>query len=194
MFSGKGIIHSERPVQSTLDKSGTMELIQFWVNVPAEHKMEDPYYMPLTKNDTPHIKPDQGEGSIGIVTGRFNGLIGPIKTHTPMLVLRLELGKNSRQSIPVPESYNALIYNLDGEMEVGGKTITSKEMVYFNNDSDLIELKSLSASRLIFLAGKPIKEPVATYGPFVMNTNAELNHALKDYNEGKMGSLHENFD
>jgi redox-sensitive bicupin YhaK (pirin superfamily) len=108
--------------------------------------------------------------------------------------LRLETKAGADLSLTIPKNYNTLIYLLDGEIESNGETAQAKDMIWFNNDGEQITIKVNVDSRFILLSGEPIGEPVATYGPFVMNTDEEIRQAMTDYQEGKMGQLIENFD
>ena len=192
IHSGNGIIHSERPSKEMIERGGQNEIIQFWVNTPAKYKMEDPYYLPLSADKTPYIK--KADSTIHVVAGEFEGVKGPAKTYSPQTLLRAETKSGAKLSLAIPENYNALIYLLDGELESNGQVAKGKDMLWFNNDGEEITLKMNQDSRFILLSGEPIGEPIATYGPFVMNTDTEIRQAISDYQEGRMGELHETFD
>lgn len=194
MHAGKGIVHSERPSQEVIDKKGENEIIQFWVNSPSQHKMEAPYYLPLTAEDTPQLYKDDNKVEISVVAGTFEGTKGPAKTYSPQTLLRGTARENSSFDIDIPRSYNTLIYLLNGELEIEGKVATNKSMFWFNNDGENIKIKANKDSRFIVLSGEPIGEKISTYGPFVMNTAREIQEAISDYQEGKMGTLTEKFD
>ncbi|MAW64895.1 MAG: nuclease PIN [Flavobacteriales bacterium] len=190
--AGKGIIHSERPTKEMVDNGGENEIIQFWVNTPAKHKMESPDYIPLSEKNTPTLKKDKA--TIQVVAGNFENTIGPAKTYSPQTLLRFETKSGAELSFNLPKNYNTLIYLLDGCVKSDGKLIQSKHMAWYENDEENIKIKVLESSRFIILSGEPLKEPLVTYGPFVMNTREELNKAILDYQNGKMGTLIEVFD
>jgi len=192
MHSGSGVVHSERPSKELLENGGENEIIQFWVNTPAEHKMQAPYYLPLSADQTPKIKKDKA--TIGVVAGHFEGIDGPAKTYSPQTLLRAESEASAAFSLRIPEEFNTLIYVLNGELVVDGKHIGTKDLAWMNNDGEEISIQSTADSRFILLSGEPIGEQVSTYGPFVMNTQREIHQALIDYQEGKMGHLVETFD
>jgi redox-sensitive bicupin YhaK (pirin superfamily) len=195
MNSGNGIIHSERPSKELASKGGGFELIQFWVNAPANKKMEKPNYIPLQKEETPVVKSKDGKVNIGVIAGELEGKSSKISTYSPLFVLRIDGQKGGKTEIPIPENFNALTYQLDGHAKVNqAKDSKSRDMVWFKNDGKSIHLEFLDDSRMILLAGEPIDEPLATYGPFVMNTQEELMAAIRDYQSGKMGQLVEDFD
>ncbi len=191
MHAGKGIIHSERPSAELAKKGGVQELIQFWVNTPAKHKMEVPFYLPISESDTPSI---EGEGyQLQLIAGQYQGLRGPAKSFSELLLLRGQLEANSQIEVASPSHYNTLMYLLDGHLEVNGSAAKRKELVWFNNDGEGIEIKATETTRFILLAGEPIGEKVTSYGPYVMNTQTEILEAMRDAQMGKMGVLIENF-
>ena len=195
MHSGKGIVHSERPSKELAQKGGDFEIIQFWVNVPANNKMVQAAYYPVHENDMPQISSNDGKIKVSVLTGKFGGKKGPIKTFTEMEVLILESKAGGKLDIPVPESYNALMYQLNGKMILNDSfQIGDKQMAWFKENGDEISIECVEDSRAILLAGQPINEEVATYGPYVMNTQTEIMEALRDFNMGKMGVLIEEFN
>lgn len=195
MNSGSGIVHSERPVKELAENGGEFELIQFWVNSPSKHKMNEPSYQELKSENTPIVSFEGTNNEIRIVTGEYKKIKGPVKTITPMLVLILNLNVGEEFSIPVEEGFNSLIYILDGNLQVNNtKTAGDKELIIFEESGNSVHLKSKSKTRAILLAGEPIHEEVFNYGPFVMNNKDEITSALNDYQSGKMGILDEKFD
>lgn len=192
MHAGKGIIHSERPGIELIKNGGQQEFIQFWVNTPSKYKMEEPYYLPITAEDTPIIK--KGNVDINIVAGEFESLMGPAKTYSPQTLLRIEGEATTKLQLPIPLKYNTLLYILNGEISADGKRAKSKDMIWFKNDGECIEIDIITTTRIIVLSGEPINEPVVSYGPFVMNSKEELQQAVNDFHEGNMGSLNETFD
>jgi len=195
MNSGMGIIHSERPVKELAENGGDFEIIQFWVNMPAKNKMDPPSYQPLAKENTKHIDSEDGKIHIAIIAGNFKGIQSTIKTLSPLLVLSLEIETNGELNIPIPEKFNALLYLLNGEIQINSENIChEKDMIWFNNDGNDILIKGNKNSRALILAGEPINETVTSYGPFVMNTQSDILQAMADYQKGKMGVLIENFD
>ncbi len=191
MHAGMGIIHSERPGKEFAKEGGKQEIIQFGVNSPAKHKMDAPSYQPISAAETPKITKDKA--IIGVVAGEFEGVEGPAKTLTPQKLLRLDTQQGASFVLDIPSAYNCLLYLLDGEMQVNGKTVKGKEMAWFDNDGTEIEIQSNQATRAILLSGEPIGEPVNKYGPYVMNTQTEIMEAMRDYQMGKMGVLIEEF-
>ncbi|MCB2208471.1 MAG: pirin family protein [Bacteroidetes bacterium] len=195
MNSGMGIVHSERPTKELAEKGGIFEIIQFWVNAPAKNKMDQPSYQPLPKENTPTFKSEDKKIDIGVVAGEVNGLKGPIVTNSPLIVLRLTIEKGGKTTLPIPEHFNTILYQLDGSLNINDQNkTTAKDMVWFKNDGDNLLIEGLEETRAILLAGEPIREEITTYGPFVMNTQTEIMEAMKDYQMGKMGILIEEFE
>jgi redox-sensitive bicupin YhaK (pirin superfamily) len=191
LFSGRGILHSERPSEAFAKSGGASEGIQLWINSPAEYKMTAPFYTPLSAEDTPVVSKEYSE--ITVVSGEFEGVKGPAKTQSPMTILRGTLEENGELEFSLPINYNTLIYLLDGELTVNGKTAKAKNMVIFKNDGDAIVLKASEDTRYIVLSGEPIGEPIVSQGPFVMNTEQEIMEAYQDTRNGKMGELVEDY-
>ena len=195
MNSGMGIVHSERPTKDIAENGGDFEVIQFWVNASAKNKMDPPSYQPLTKEKTPVVTSPDNKIRVGIVAGSLNGIAGKISPYTSMLVLRFEIEKGGKINIPIPENYNAFLYQLDGLLKINSdKQTSTKDLTWFNNDGKHIEIEGVENTRAILLAGEPINEKVVSHGPFVMNTQTEIMEAMRDYQMGKMGVLIEQFD
>ncbi|UKN02362.1 pirin family protein [Paracrocinitomix mangrovi] len=194
MNSGSGIVHSERPAKELAEDGGTFEIIQFWMNAPAKHKMDEASYQPYSKEDTPLIISEDKKVETYVVAGELEDKKGPAIAHSDVLILRLNMQKDGYKEIAIPESYNALIYQLEGKIKVGEKEFEGKNLIHFNNDGTSIAVKALEDTKFIVLSGAPINEDVSAYGPFVMNTEDEIRQAIIDYQNGKMGILTENFD
>lgn len=194
MFAGRGIVHSERPSQALVEQGGDFEIIQFWVNVPAQFKMEQPEYIPLSAEDTPqYTSPDQ-KVKIGVITGEILGVKGAIKHPSPTTIARLNIANEGQVSLSIPPDYNAMIYVLDGQLNVNGSTAKDKDLIIFErNAEEEIQWQATADTRAILLSGQAIGEPVASYGPFVMNDQTEVMEALRDAQMGKMGVLIEEF-
>lgn len=194
MNSGKGIIHSERPTKQIAEEGGEFEIIQFWVNVPAKNKMETPVYFPVSEKETPYILSDDKKTKVYVVTGKFMGVGGILKTHTPIQALRINIDTGGTFTIPTNRDFNTIIYQLDGQLIVNNVAgSTEKNLIWFNNDGTNITIEAQQQTRAILLSGIPIGEEVTTHGPFVMNTQTEILVAMRDYQQGRMGILIEDF-
>lgn len=187
MTSGSGIIHSEGPTEEFAKAGGEMELIQLWVNLPRDHKMTTPKYQDIKKASMPLIT--EGGFSLTLVAGEFKDKKGPASTFTPMTVMMAKFEAGSEITIPLDENYHTLVYVLDGEMEANGVKLESYHLGLAESDGDSIQLIAQTSGKLLFLSGEPINEPLAAYGPFVMNYQGEIRQAVLDFESGKMGVL-----
>ncbi len=193
MHSGMGIIHSERPSKELAANGGDFEIIQFWVNVPEKRKMIQPSYQPLSHQQTPSVKLGSKGSSAGVVAGNIHDVKGPIKTESPLLILRFDLMASDQFDLEIPKDYNALLYTLDGSLQVNDQAVEAKSLLIFEKEPGQVKFRVNENTRAILLAGLPLSEPVSSYGPFVMNDQSGILHAMKDYQTGKMGVLIEDF-
>lgn len=192
MFAGRGITHSERFPREMTENGGELEFIQFWVNAPAAYKRAAPYYQPISQKETPLV--EENGSKVWVVSGLYKGKKGAAPTYSPQLLLRGEIRKDSILEVPIPASFNGLIYVLEGGLKIDGHTVLTKDMAVLNNDGDTVTMTATADSRFIILSGEPINEPIAQYGPFVMNNQTEIMQAIRDAQIGKMGILIEDFD
>jgi len=195
MNSGKGIVHSERPDVKLAAYGGDFEIIQFWVNLPSKYKMIEPEYFPITESDIPEMKSKDGKIRIGVIAGEMGEIKSQTKTYNDLLICKITSGKGGKTVLTVPEEFNALIYQLNGKLLLNNSfTIEAKQLIELKNNGNEVDIECLEDSRAILLAGEPIGEPVASYGPFVMNDQSEILHAMQDFQSGKFGELVEKFD
>lgn len=190
MNAGMGVIHSERPPADIHEIGGRQELIQLWVNAPAKHKMDAPQYQPLTAEETPVVRSEDGSTSINVIAGELDGVKGPIKTLSDVNTFTATIRKGGKYFFNIPSSHNAFIYVMDGKLTVTGDgEVDAKYVAVFNNDGDGFELEATEDTRLFIGTGEPLNEPMVSHGPFVMNNQTELMEAFRDYQLGKMGVL-----
>jgi redox-sensitive bicupin YhaK (pirin superfamily) len=187
MTAGSGIIHSEGPSADFAREGGEMELIQLWVNLPRSQKMTTPKYQDIKKESIPLLQ--QNGFDLHLVAGEYKDIKGPASTFTPILAMMVEFHDGGATEIEIPESFNALAYMLEGKVETGGVVLETHNLGVFDKNGTGVQLKALSKGKLLLLAGEPIKEPVVSYGPFVMNYPGEIKQAIMDYETGKMGVL-----
>lgn len=188
MTAGLGIIHSERASQEFLASGGTMEGIQLWVNLPRKYKMAQPNYQDIKAAQIPEILEDDGKVRLRLVAGQYQGKQGPARTFTPILALQAALSPGGYTEVEIQAGFNALLYILQGEVQLNENFSYSGEtMLHFKNDGAGFSLRARADSQVLLLAGEPIGEPVAQWGPYVMNTQTEIMEAMRDYQMGKMG-------
>lgn len=190
--AGMGIIHSERPSREIAEKGGELEIIQLWVNLPAKLKMTQPRYQGFQKEEIPVIERDGT--SIQVVAGEFEGVKGPVRTHTPVLALNGTIAASAHREIELPEGSNAFAYFLDGEVTLNeDENVKGHRLAAFEVEGERVRIDAKQDTRFILMAGKPHGEEVARSGPFVMNDQTQILEAMRDAQMGKMGVLIEEF-
>ena len=186
MTAGRGIIHSERASDFFMENGGIIEGIQLWVNLPAHDKMTQPKYQEIRRNDIPVIT--ENKVTHRLVSGQWNGQKGIVNTFSPMIIIQTSILSGGKTQIPIPENFNACIYILSGEIILNDNfDYLAGKMIYFTNKGDGIGIEGLADTEILVLCGEPIEEPLAQYGPFVMNSQKEIMEAMRDYQMGKMG-------
>jgi redox-sensitive bicupin YhaK (pirin superfamily) len=184
MTAGRGVIHSEIPQQ----QQGRMEGFQLWLNLPARDKLCEPWYRDFGAAELPRAQTDQGV-SVVVIAGESQGVAGAVRREaTAPLYLDLHLPAGTGFAQPLPADHNAFVYVYRGEVVIAGQSVPAGRMALLANepDADGIALQSRAEARALLLAGRPLREPIAQYGPFVMNSAAEIHQALADYRDGRL--------
>jgi redox-sensitive bicupin YhaK (pirin superfamily) len=190
MTAASGIVHEEFHEKEFAKQGGTLHAIQLWVNLPRASKMSPPGYQTILNDDIPSIDLEGGAGRLRVVAGSFQQRKGPAHTCTPIELYDLELKAGHHAVLMFPEGHTASIFVLQGRASVnGGQEAGEAELIVCGRNGSQMTVVAHEDSRLLVMAGEPIDEPVARYGPFVMNTRAELVQAVNDYQAGKMGHL-----
>ena len=190
MTAASGVVHEEKHSPEFSKTGGVFETIQLWVNLPAKDKMAKPRYQGLLNAEIPKVEIADGKGSLRVVAGEFSGKKGPAKTFTAIQAWDIRLQANGEQTFKVKPSYTTLVFVLSGKVQLAsGEVITDAELAVLDKTEEEFSLKALTDSKILFLAGEPINEPIIGYGPFVMNSPDEIRQAMDDYNSGKMGHL-----
>lgn len=190
MNAGMGVMHSERPPKDIHDIGGRQEIIQLWINTPAQHKMDQPVYYPVQAADVPKYTTDDNLVTVNVFSGEVMGVEGKIPTLTPVNASTLDIKKDGQISIPIPEDFNSFLYLLDGKLTVDGYgLVEGGHAVVFKRDGYGISLKGLENTRALLMSGLPLNEEVVSHGPFVMNNQTQILEAMRDYQMGKMGLL-----
>jgi hypothetical protein len=190
MTAASGIVHEEMHEKDWAKKGGVFHAIQLWVNLPRAHKMSSPGYQTLLKGDIPVVEIAGGAGHLRVIAGEFRGIKGPAKTFTPVHLYDVCVKAGHAAEITVPAGFNTAVFVLQGGLSVNGSGHAQEaELVQLDKSGERLVLKATDDTILLVLSGEPIEEPIARYGPFVMNTKAELVQAVNDYQAGKMGHL-----
>ncbi|MEN9834037.1 MAG: hypothetical protein RL011_230 [Pseudomonadota bacterium] len=191
MTAGAGVVHSEMPSDAFQKQGGRMHGFQLWVNLAAKDKMTAPRYQELSARSVPIMDlPGQG-AKVRLLAGEFNGAKASVQTHEPILYLDVELADKGSFEVAVPSGHTCLVYCFEGKCHVGpdGGEVRAHTLVLFEEANDLVTVKAQGACRFLVLAARPLKEPVARRGPFVMNTEAEIRQAFADYQEGRFATI-----
>lgn len=190
MHAGAGIIHSERPSQALVERKGKQEIIQLWINSPANKKMQQPKYQYLPEDQIPVFTSADELISNKLIAGVYNGLSGKIETESELLVIWGTTHPGGQQRLQVGEAWNTMLYVISGEIRIRGYgKVGQKNLVVFENNASDIEISAEVESQFLLLAGIPIEEKVVQQGPYVMNTETQIMEAMRDYQMGKMGIL-----
>lgn len=188
--AGMGIIHSERPPHNIHDIGGRQEIIQLWINAPASRKMDQPSYFPVQRDEAPKYVSDDKLVSMSVFAGNFLGVNGPIPSNSPVNAATLYMKQGGTITIPLPANHNAVIYLLDGKLNIEGYGLTEAlHAVVFYRDGEGISFSAIEDTRILVLSGEPLEEEVVSHGPFVMNNQTQILEAMRDYQMGKMGVL-----
>lgn len=191
MTAASGIVHEEMHSEEFTRSGGTLELVQLWVNLPQKFKMTKPRYQDIQSSAFPTKKLGQNS-SLRLVAGQLEGLTGPANTFSPVVVSDLELAAGDDVFIQIPDGYTTAFYVRSGDVSVNGGegTVKKGHMGLFAREGNGAQFSAVGGSAsIVLLAGEPINEQIASYGPFVMNTQEEIYQAMDDYNTGKMGAI-----
>jgi redox-sensitive bicupin YhaK (pirin superfamily) len=187
MTAGAGIVHSEMPSAELLERGGRVHGFQIWVNLPARLKLTRPRYQDVPGARLPTAQTADGKARVKIIAGEALGARAVIETHTPIVFQDWTLEEGGRVTVPIAAELRVLAYVFEGAVRVGDRTVSDGELAILGQ-GDAVELAG-GRGRLLLLGGVPHREPVARYGPFVMNTEAEIVQAVKDFTSGKMGEI-----
>lgn len=187
MTAGSGLIHSEISSERFKKEGGDLEILQLWVNLPAELKMTKPSYQGLQKEEIPQESFNEGKVNAQVISGNLNGKPGAFQTLTDINLSTLFFNLEGVFTTTIPKSHNILCYVIKGEIKVNGEIIPALHLAEFNNDQEELRIEALAESIVLFGHAEPFNEPVIAQGPFVMNTMEEINQAYEDYHNGKMG-------
>ena len=194
MTTGSGLIHSELATETFRKSGGTLEGLQIWVNLPQIHKNIDPSYQHVPMAMIPTIDLQDNAGYIKVIAGEVMGMSSKVKTFSPISIFKVQLSPDATVDLEVKAEQTALIYVLAGAvgLQNSAEMAVKGQMVQFDGDGDLLSLHTNSSSKpvsFIVLAGQPLNQPLARYGPFVASTEAEIEKAVLSYQSGGMGQL-----
>lgn len=190
MTAASGIVHEEFHARDFARSGGMFEMVQLWVNLPAKDKMTAPRYQNILNSQIPNVSLANGQGTVRVIAGEFEGEKGPANTYSPIHVWDLRLTNEQPFDLSVPDGYTTVIVVLKGAIRVhGSELIEAAEVGLFEREGGIIRIESSENATALMLIGEPIDEPIVGSGPFVMNTPGEIRQAMSDYQNGKMGHL-----
>lgn len=192
MTAASGILHKEYHDEEFSRKGGLFQMVQLWVNLPARFKMIPPRYQAIRKEDIVQYKLNDGRSSVGIIAGEYNSLTGPASTFTPVSLFNVNLFTNVTADFSFPEKFNTGILVIEGEIRINNiSNVPENHFVKFENSGEFIRVEAVHDSTFLVMSGEPIDEPLASHGPFLMNTEQEIRDAYDDFRKGKFGYLTE---
>ena len=189
MTAGAGILHKEYHEQEYARKGGPFEMVQLWVNLPAKDKSTPARYQSLVAGQMGELTLPDNAGQATVIAGTFNGVQGPAETFTPVNLANLKLNKGGKVQTTTPAGFNTTLLVVEGSITVNGAAAAEHSFILFKNEGEEIEITAEADSIVLLLSGEPIDEPIASYGPFVMNTQEEIINAIQEFNAGKYGTL-----
>lgn len=189
MTAAGGIVHEEYHSPGFARTGGPFRVVQLWVNLPARDKMAPAGYQGIAKADIPVVALPHGAGKARIIAGDYRGTKGAARTFTPINVWDLRLKADADLTLDLPEGHTAMIVVLTGHVTIGeGQAAGEAEMVLLDRDGGEVAIHADGEATLLVLTGEPIDEPIVGYGPFVMNSEAEIRQAADDFNNGRFGT------
>ena len=190
MTAAGGILHQEFHSQAFTRTGGTLEMVQLWVNLPARDKDSPPGYQSLLDRDIPSVALPEGAGRLRVIAGEHAGRRGPARTFTPIELWDLRLDPGGATMLRLPEGHTVILVVLKGGVRVDGEAMAGEaQFVLLDRTGGGIRLEAPEGATVLLLGGEPIDEPVAMVGPFVMNTEAEIRQAIRDFQSGRFGAI-----
>jgi quercetin 2,3-dioxygenase len=189
MTAGAGLLHKEYHEKEFSKTGGLFQMVQLWVNLPAKDKKTKPKYQEVTNRMMGHAFLSDKKSVIEVIAGEYNGVKGPASTFTPMQVYNARLKKDATAILSFPSNYNTGLLVIEGSANINGNAVTTDHFVLFKNEGEEIVIESTEDTIILVLSGEPIDEPIAAYGPFLMNTWQEVEEAIESVSRGKFGVL-----
>lgn len=200
MTAASGLVHEEFHGRNFSKTGGRFEMIQLWVNLAKKDKMAAPRYQGIKSEKIPQVKLPNDAGTLRVIAGAYGQAQGPAKTFSPMNLWDLRLNAGADVELKVPAGHTAVVFVLSGHVKVVGsdtvgidsadtQTVTTAELAVLDPRGDTLKLTATEDTKILFLGGEPLNEPIVGHGPFVMNTHGEILQAIKDFEAGKMGAL-----
>jgi redox-sensitive bicupin YhaK (pirin superfamily) len=187
MTSGSGIVHSEGPTEDFLKTGGKLQLMQIWINLPSKDKFVDASFRNYPSAGFPVIENESS--SLKVLIGEYEEKKSPVETKTPMFCYHLKIKAGNLFNLKIDNNFTSAIYIMNGKIKSLNEEAKAGQLINFNTDGDQVSFSAIEDADVIVFGGEPIKEKVVSYGPFVMNSFQEIQHAVENYELGKMGQL-----
>lgn len=190
MTAASGLLHKEYHEQEFSKTGGDFQMVQLWVNLPAEAKKTKPKYQEVTHDKVGKYTLPDGQGIVEVIAGQYEDVKGAASTFTPIHMLNARLVKGGKSKFHFPASFNTVALVIEGNVKINNdQLLKTDHLALFNNEGEEFEIEAMEDAVVLILSGEPINEPIAAHGPFVMNTREELMEAFQEFNEGKFGVL-----
>ncbi|GBQ33649.1 pirin family protein [Acetobacter fabarum] len=190
MTAGSGIVHQEFHSPVYAATGGAFRMVQLWVNLPAKDKQAPPAYQTLLAKDIPTVELPDGAGSLRVIAGEYGHTQGPARVFSPLNVWDVQLAQGASVTLSLPEGHNAAVVSLEGQLSINdAQELGSTQLVLLEHKGTEVSIHAHVQSSLLVLTGAPLNEPIEGYGPFVMNTRAEIRQAIEDFNNGRFGGI-----
>jgi redox-sensitive bicupin YhaK (pirin superfamily) len=190
MTAGGGVLHKEYHEKNFNEKGGAFEMVQLWINLPAKHKMVPARYQAIKHGHKGTVKLEKNAGEVHVIAGEFRGVKGPAQVYSPVHIYDIHLNAGGEIQFSLPANFNTAFVVIDGEVKLNHQhKVPHNHYAQLANSAGEIHIKANEKTVILLLSGEPLNEPYVSYGPFVMNTEAEIKQAIQDYNEGKFGFL-----
>lgn len=189
MTAGRGLVHAELSPDEFKRQGGSLEILQLWVNLPAQLKMTPPRYVGLQRDEIPVLPFDDARVSLSLISGRLDGHVGPIRSVSDVLMSTIAFSAGGRVRLPAAPDRSVFLYMVRGRFRVAGVTVEPFQLIELNDDGDVLDIEALSDAVALFGHARPLREPMVAYGPFVMNTREEIAQAIQDYQAGRFSEI-----
>ena len=189
MTAASGVLHKEYHAEEFYKKGGIFQMVQLWVNLPAKDKMSAPKYQAIEHKNIPTVEVENG--FVEVIAGNYKGTQGSASTFSPIHMQNAKLNLGGKAEFNFPANYNTVALIIEGEAKINGETLVATDhLVLLTNQGEDFTIEATEDNTVVLiLSGEPLNEPIASYGPFVMNTQEEIRKAFNDYNDGKFGTL-----
>lgn len=187
MTAASGVLHKEYHEKDFSQKGGTFQMVQLWVNLPAQYKMTTPRYQEIKKEKMGQHAFEGG--MLEIIAGEYREIKGPAQTFSPLNVYNLHLNPSKEITLELPAEFNTGMLVIKGSVTIEDQLVSADHFALFQNNGTSITIKAKESATLLVLSGQPLNEPIVAYGPFLMNSWEEIEQAVEDFNNGKFGVL-----